>query len=390
MDIPKVILKKDEEQRIKNGHPWVFSNEVLSIEGKIESGELCDVYSYDGSFIGRGFLNTASKIIVRMLSFEKIEISEEFFLKRIHLANEFRKHLGLYHNYRVVFSEADMLPGLIVDKYGDYLSVQFLSLGMDKNKQMIMNALVKIFSPKGIMERSDSPIRKKEGLEEYKGMIYNAPFNPKVVIEENGVQLMVDLENGQKTGYFLDQKFNRAVLKYYVKDQIVLDCFSHTGSFAMHALKYGATKSVAVDISPKACDDILINANLNHFTNIEVVCEDVFDFLRDNRNQNKFDVIILDPPAFTKSKGTIKKAYSGYKEINLSALKAIKSGGILLTFSCSNHMTPALFLQMLKEASLDSKRVVQMIDFRIQSPDHPVRIDSEESLYLKCVILRVL
>ena len=271
-----------------------------------------------------------------------------------------------------------------------YLSVQFLSLGMDMHKQMIVHALVKIFSPKGIMERSDSAVRKKEGLEEYKGMIYHAPFQPKVVIEENGVRLMVDLENGQKTGYFLDQKWNRAALKYYVKDRIVLDCFSHTGSFAMHALKYGAKKSVAVDISQKACDDILTNANLNHFTNIEVVCEDVFDFLRDSKNQNQFDVIILDPPAFTKSKDTVKKAYSGYKEINLSALKAIKSGGILFTFSCSNHMTPALFLQMLEEASLDAKRIVQMLDFRIQSPDHPVRIDSEESLYLKCVILRVL
>lgn len=386
----KVILKKDEEQRIQNGHPWIFSNEVFSIEGKIQSGKLCDVYTYTGTFLGRGFLNTASKIMVRMLSFEKIEITEEFFVERINLANDFRKQMGLSNNYRVVFSEADGLPGLIVDKYGEYLSVQFLSLGMDMHKQMIVHALVKIFSPKGIMERSDSAVRKKEGLEEYKGMIYHAPFQPKVVIEENGVRLMVDLENGQKTGYFLDQKWNRAALKYYVKDRIVLDCFSHTGSFAMHALKYGAKKSVAVDISQKACDDILTNANLNHFTNIEVVCEDVFDFLRDSKNQNQFDVIILDPPAFTKSKDTVKKVYSGYKEINLSALKAIKSGGILFTFSCSNHMTPALFLQMLEEASLDAKRIVQMLDFRIQSPDHPVRIDSEESLYLKCVILRVL
>ena len=240
------------------------------------------------------------------------------------------------------------------------------------------------------MERSDSAVRKKEGLEEFKGMIYNAPFNPHVVIEENGILLQVDLENGQKTGYFLDQKMNRAALKNYVKDKNVLDCFSHTGGFALHALKFGAKKATAVDISQKACDDILANANLNGFTNIEVVCKDVFDYLRDNKYQNQFDVIILDPPAFTKSKDTVRNAYKGYKEINLSALKMIKSGGILITFSCSNHMTPALFLEMLQEASHDSNRIVEMVDFRIQSPDHPIRIDSEESLYLKCVVLRVI
>ena len=386
----KVILKKDEEKRIKNGHPWIFSNEVHAFEGEIKSGELCDVYAYDRSYIGRGFLNCASKIIVRMLSFEKITLDENFFFKRIKQANDFRKQLGLENNYRVVFSEADFLPGLIVDKYGEYLSVQFLSLGMDINKDLIIKALVKLFDPKGIMERSDSAVRKKEGLEEFKGMVYNAPFNPHVVIEENGILLQVDLENGQKTGYFLDQKMNRAALKNYVKDKNVLDCFSHTGGFALHALKFGAKKATAVDISQKACDDILANANLNGFTNIEVVCKDVFDYLRDNKYQNQFDVIILDPPAFTKSKDTVRNAYKGYKEINLSALKMIKSGGILITFSCSNHMTPALFLEMLQEASHDSNRIVEMVDFRIQSPDHPIRIDSEESLYLKCVVLRVI
>lgn len=386
----KVILKKDEEKRIKNGHPWIFSNEVHAFEGEIKSGELCDVYAYDRSYIGRGFLNCASKIIVRMLSFEKITLDENFFFKRIKQANDFRKQLGLENNYRVVFSEADFLPGLIVDKYGEYLSVQFLSLGMDINKDLIIKALVKLFDSKGIMERSDSAVRKKEGLEEFKGMIYNAPFNPHVVIEENGILLQVDLENGQKTGYFLDQKMNRAALKNYVKDKNVLDCFSHTGGFALHALKFGAKKATAVDISQKACDDILANANLNGFTNIEVVCKDVFDYLRDNKYQNQFDVIILDPPAFTKSKDTVRNAYKGYKEINLSALKMIKSGGILITFSCSNHMTPALFLEMLQEASHDSNRIVEMVDFRIQSPDHPIRIDSEESLYLKCVVLRVI
>lgn len=390
MNIQKVILKKGEEIRIKEGHPWVYSNEIKGFEGNISSGDICDVYTYDNEFIGRGFLNTASKIMVRMLSFEKIDINQEFFDQRIKLANDYRLSIGLNNNYRVVFGEADLLPGLIVDKYGDYLSIQILSLGMEKNRNLIVNSLVKIFNPKGIMERSDVSVRKKEGLEEFKGQIYNAPFDSKVVIEENGVLLKVDLENGQKTGYFLDQKNNRKALEKYVKDKVVLDCFSHTGGFALHALKYGAKSAVAIDISQKACDDIEENARLNNFNNLTVECVDVFDYLRRIENKGKFDVIILDPPAFTKSKDTIEKAYKGYKEINMSALKLLSTGGLLFTFSCSQHMTPALFLEMLKDAAVDSKKNVQMIDFKIQAPDHPIRLGSDESLYLKCVVLRVL
>lgn len=390
MSIQKIILKKGEEQRIKEGHPWIFSNEIKEFVGNILSGEICDVYSSNNEFIGRGFLNTASKIMVRMLSDEKIDINQEFFDKRIKDANDYRLSIGLLNNYRVVFGEADLLPGLIVDKYGDYLSIQILSLGMEKNKELIVNSLVRIFNPKGIMERSDVSVRKKEGLEEFKGQIYNSPFDSNVVIEENGVLLNVDLENGQKTGYFLDQKTNRKAVERYVKDKVVLDCFSHTGGFALHAIKYGAKEAVAIDISQKACNDILANAKLNNFNNLKVECVDVFDYLRCEENKNKFDVIILDPPAFTKSKDTVEKAYKGYKEINMSALKLLSKGGILMTFSCSQHMTPALFLEMLKDAAVDSKKNVQMIDFKIQSPDHPTRLGSDESLYLKCVVLRVL
>ncbi len=388
METQKIILKKDEEKRIIEGHPWIFSNEILKFEGKITSGDLCLVYSYDNKFIGCGFLNTASKIMVRMLSQGLINIDEDFFYNRIKKANDFRLLAGFNDNYRVVFSEADLLPGLIVDKYGKYLSIQILSLGMDKNKDLIVKALVKLFNPQGIMERSDSDIRLKEGLLPFKGMIYKH-FDPIVTIKENDILLKVDLENGQKTGYFLDQKYNRANLKNYVKDKVVLDCFSHTGGFAMHALKYHAKKVVAIDISKKACNDILENAKLNNFDNIEVVCDDVFNYLRENQDKH-FDVIILDPPAFTKNTKTIKKAYKGYKEINLSALKMLNSGGILFTFSCSMHMKPLLFLDMLKEASIDAKKSVQLIDFRIQSPDHPTMITDEESLYLKCAVLRVL
>lgn len=391
MSTQKVILKKDEEKRILEGHPWVFSNEILSFEGHITSGEICDVYSFDKVFIGCGFLNTSSKIMVRMLSFHHITIDVDFFKERILDAYEYRKSLGFVNNCRVVFGEADLLPGLIVDKYGDYLSIQVLSLGMEKNKDLIVQALLDIFHPLGIMERSDVPIRRKEGLEEVKQVLYPDDFNKIVTIEENGILLKVDLENGQKTGYFLDQKTNRASLEKYVKGKRVLDCFSHTGGFALHALHYGAKEACAVDINKKACQDILENAKLNHMEDkLKVVCADVFDFLRDEQNIGKYDVIVLDPPAFTKTKETVEKAYRGYKEINMSALKLLKHNGILITFSCSQHMNPALFLEMLKDAASDTKKMVQMVDFRIQSPDHPTRLGSDESLYLKCVILRVL
>ncbi|MCM1260312.1 MAG: class I SAM-dependent rRNA methyltransferase [Prevotella sp.] len=389
MGIQSVILKKAEEQRILEGHPWIFSNEIHKFEGTIASGELCDVYSYDRTYIGRGFLNTASKIMVRMLSFEPIMIDETFFVDRISSAYTYRQNLGFFNNCRVVFGEADLLPGLIVDKYGDYLSIQVLSLGMEKRKDMIVQALITIFHPKGIMERSDTPIRLKEGLEPIKQKLYPADFNPHVIIEENGVLLQVDLENGQKTGYFLDQKTNRKALKQYVNGKRVLDCFSHTGGFALHAAHYGASSVTALDISQKACQDILENARLNQIE-LEVICTDVFDYLRQEEHKGKFDVIVLDPPAFTKSKDTVERAYRGYKEINMSALKLLEKNGILMTFSCSQHMSPALFLQMLKEAAVDAKKMVQMVDFKIQSPDHPTRLGSDESLYLKCVVLRVL
>ncbi len=385
----KVILKKNEEERILKGHPWIFSNEVESFEGSIVSGEICEVYSEHHQFIGKGFFNANSKIMVRMLTLKDVEIDEPFFENRIQEAWQYRKTIGFTSSCRVIFSEADLLPGLIVDKYQEYLSIQILSLGMERIKDMLIRVLVRLFHPLGIYERSDTPIREKEGLKPWKGRVYGT-FSPIITIEENGIFIQVDLENGQKTGYFLDQRLNRATLKNYVQDKVVLDCFSHTGGFSLHAAKYGAKKVVAVDISEKACMDVKKNSELNHFTQIVPICQDVFDFLHQKENEQQFDVIILDPPAFTKSKDTIKKAYRGYKEINLQALKIIKKGGFLLTFSCSQHMSPALFLQMIEEACIDSKRKVQMIDFRIQSLDHPTLLCSFESFYLKCVILHIL
>lgn len=383
-----VILNKNEEINILNGYPWVFNNEVNSFDGIIESGKVCKVLSFDRRFIAYGFLNTSSKIMVRVLSLNEGDvIDKEFFRNRIKYALDHRRRLG-FSATRLIFSEADFLPGLVVDKYGDYLSVQFMCLGMDMIKKDIVDILVELTGCKGIYERSDMPVREKEGLEQIKGFLYNE-FNPRVECEEDGIKFIVDIENGQKTGYFLDQKLNRDILRLYAKDAYVLDAFSNVGGFALHACKYGALHVDACDISQRACEEIMNNAKLNGYNQLEAKCVDVFDYLRDESNKNKYDLIVLDPPAFSKNKETIKRAYRGYKEINMQAMKIIKSGGYLLTFSCSQHMTPDLFMQMVSEAAHDAKRTVQFLDFRIQSPDHPALLQSEEQLYLKCMILRV-
>lgn len=383
-----VILNKKEEDNILNGYPWVFNNEIINFEGKIENGRVCKVLSFDHKFVCYGFLNTNSKIMVRVLSLDENEIiDKEFFKKRIAYAIEHRNILG-FNASRLVFSEADFLPGLVVDKYGDYLSVQFMSLGMDMIKKDIVDILVELTNCKGIYERSDMPVREKEGLEQVKGFLYNE-FDPRVEIEEDGIHFIVDMENGQKTGYFLDQKLNRDILRLYAKDQVVLDAFSNVGGFALHACKYGALHVDACDISKRACDEIMNNAKMNGFNQLEAKCVDVFDYLHSSEIVDKYSVIILDPPAFSKNKESLKKAYRGYKEINMQAMKIIKSGGYLLTFSCSQHMTPNLFMQMINEAACDAKRTVQFLDFRIQAPDHPALLQSEEQLYLKCLILRI-
>lgn len=384
----KITLRKNEEVEKINGYPWIFSNEIDKFDGEFKSGSVCEVYTSLNEFLCYGFFNANSKIMVRILSFDKNEkIDKEFFKKRIAYAIEHRRHFG-WNATRLVFSEADFLPGLVVDKYGDYLSVQFMSLGMDIIKSDIVDILVELTGCKGIYERSDMPTREKEGLEQTKGFLYGK-FDPRVEIEEDGIRFIVDIENGQKTGYFLDQKLNRDILRLYAKDQIVLDAFSNVGGFALHACKYGALHVDACDISERACNEIMNNAKMNGFNQLEAKCIDVFDYLHSPEIINKYSVIILDPPAFSKNKDSIKKAYRGYKEINMQAMKIIKSGGYLLTFSCSQHMTPDLFMQMINEAAHDAKRTVQFLDFRIQAPDHPALLQSEEQLYLKCIILRV-
>jgi 23S rRNA (cytosine1962-C5)-methyltransferase len=391
MSVCKIYLKPTEEIRINQGHPWVFSNEIDRIDGEIKSGEIAFVYSSKNVFVGKGFLNTSSKIFVRILSkVEEETIDYNFFKSIITKSNQSRIDVGYSDSYRVLFGESDGIPGLIVDKYNDYLSIQILSFGIDLRKDMFVEILVSIFNPKGIYERSDVPVRKKEGLPLFKGVIYGV-VPEKIIIKENELKMEIDIIDGQKTGSFLDQQDNHAALKPYVKNKRVLDCFSHIGGFGLHAAYYGAREVICSDISEIAVSNINRNIELNKLSNVVAIETNVFNQLRSyNQENEKFDVVILDPPAFAKKQEDLKKAYNGYKEINIQALKMITQNGYLVTCSCSSYMTPSLFLEMLIEASSDAKRPTQLVEFRIQSKDHPSLLGTDESLYLKCIILKVL
>lgn len=385
----EIILKKNEEKRILNGFPWVYANEVSKILGKDKQGSIAKVCAYDGKFVGIGFINHLSKILVRIVSLKEETVDKNFFFERIKTSNDFRLETGYSDNYRVVFGESDFLPGLIVDKYGDYLSVQFLCLGMDVRKTEIIEVLTEIFNPKGIYERSDVSVREKEGLAKVKGWLYGGGETV-VPIVENGIKMLVDLENGQKTGYFLDQKENRDNVKYYVKDKTVLDCFCNVGGFSLCACKYGAKEVTACDVSELALDYVNKNSELNGFK-VNTVCADVFTLLRDYRKEKrKFGVVILDPPAFTKSADTVKDACKGYKDINIQGLKLVEKGGYLITCSCSQHLTVPLFLNMINESVFESGVRAKLVEFRTQGKDHSVLIGTEQSLYLKVAILKVL
>lgn len=382
-----LTLKKGEEKRLMNYHPWVFANEVSKIEGKDTQGSIALVQSFEGKFIGYGYINHASKIIVRLLSYDDTPIDEDFFRKRILNAKKLREDLGYSDNYRAVFGESDLLPGLIVDKYGDHLSVQFLTLGMEVRKELLVKLLAEIFSPACIYERSDVSVRAKEGLPEQKGLLYGT-LNPNLTIEENGVKMRIDIENGQKTGYFLDQKENRDDLKHYVRGKTVLDCFCNQGGFSLCAAKYGAKEITAVDVSSLALDCVNENARLNGFSSINTVEADVFEYLRQCKRENKtFDVIILDPPAFAKTADAVKAGYKGYLDLNRLALKLLNEGGYLVTCSCSQHMTPVLFSRMISEASFSARIPVRLIENRAQARDHATLIGSEEGVYLKVCVL---
>lgn len=384
----EIYLKKGEEKRIISGHSWVYANEVAKIEGKDKNGSLASVYSHDGRFIGKGYINHASKILVRIFIRNDQVDDEEYYLDAIKKANDYRIKLGYENCYRMVFAEADNLPALIIDKYGDYLVMQCLSLGIDKRKKLICDCLIKLFNPKGIYERSDVAVRKKEGLEEVKQLLYGeVPDYCEIV--ENGIKMLVDVKNGQKTGYFLDQKENRFAVRKYCENAEVLDCFCNSGGFSLNAATV-AKQVTACDISALALKNVADNASLNGFKNVTTLQGDVFEVLRNFRREKKqFDTVILDPPAFCKTADEVKDAYRGYKDINLTAMKIVESGGFLITCSCSHYMTTNLFEKMLIESARESGRTVRSVEVKTQAPDHPSLLCAEETSYLKFFVLHI-
>ncbi|MCR4434524.1 MAG: class I SAM-dependent rRNA methyltransferase [Clostridiales bacterium] len=386
----KVFLFKGKEKRVEYGHPWIFKSDIESISGSFRPGDAIEVYSRGNRFLGMGYINPKSQITVRMLSPEHEEINGDFFYRRISSAWDYRKKIADTQSCRVVFAESDFLPALIVDKFGDYLVVQTLAMGMDRHKEEVVEILDEIIKPAGIFERNDVPVRELEGLEQKKGYL-KGHFDTKVQMVENGIKFTVDVENGQKTGFFLDQKENRAAIKPLVKGAKVLDCFSHTGSFALHAAYYGAQDVLGIDISAHAVEFAAHNARQN---GLEHICRfetaNAFDKLRELDDQGqKFDVVILDPPAFAKTRSAVEGAVRGYKEINLRAMKIISSGGFLVTCSCSHHVDPDLFMDIIYSSAIDAKRKVRLVEYRGQAKDHPVLLASEETQYLKCAILQV-
>lgn len=385
----EVFLKKNEEKDFINGKTWIYANEVYKIEGKDKNGSLATVRSFDGKFIGKGYINHLSKILVRLFIFNDQTDTEELFLSRIKYADEMRKKYLNEQSYRVIFSENDYLPGLIVDKYNDVLSVQFLTLGMNLKKDVIVKCLAEYFNPRSIIERSDQEIRKKEGLEPFKGVIYGENIETARILE-NGLQVEVSLLDGQKTGYFLDQKLNRLSVRRYAKGKVCLDCFCNAGGFALNLAIAGAKTVYALDVSKQALKDVENNAKLNNLTNVETVECDVFGKLREYKRDGKtFDLIVLDPPAFCKSVNEVQNAYKGYKDINILAMKLLNKGGILVSSSCTHFITQALFRKMLSEASKNAGRKVKLLEERIQTLDHPSLLSEEESSYLKFFVLQV-
>lgn len=391
-----VTLKKGEGRTLKAGGMWVFDNEIDSIMGSFENGDIVTVHDFDGYFMGYGFINTKSKITIRLLSRKKDAVIDEAFIeKRVRDAWVYRKETIDTSSCRLIFGEADFLPGIVIDKFSDVLVVESLALGIDKLKGMIVDALKKVLAEdgvaiRGVYERSDAKVRLQEGMERFKGFI-GEPFDTKVEIVENGVRYMVDVEDGQKTGFFLDQKNNRAAIHRFCKDKKVLDCFTHTGSFALNAGIAGASSVLGVDASQLAVDQATENAKLNHLDDkVHFQCADVFDLLPQlEEKKESFDVVILDPPAFTKSRNSIKNAVKGYREINVRGLKLVRDGGFLVTCSCSHFMEPELFAKTIREAANGAHKRIRQVEFRTQACDHPILWAADESYYLKFYIFQV-
>ncbi len=386
----KAILVPGKEKRVLNGHPWVYRSDIGRVEGDFIPGDIVDVYSSKGRFLAKAYYNPASQISLRIMSRQDEAIDRSFIRRRIHEAISYRRTFADLSSCRLVFAESDRLPALIVDAFSDVLVVQCLALGMERFKQDVIEALVDELHPAGIWERNDVPVRTLEGLDMHTGLLYGS-VPDRVIFSENGIRFFVDVKEGQKTGFFLDQKENRAAIAPFVKNKKVLDCFSHTGSFALHAGFYGASEVIGVDISGYACAFAEENAKLNHLEDrVRFTEANVFDLLSEqSRNKQHYDVIILDPPAFTKSRSAVSSASRGYKEINLRALKMINPGGFLVTCSCSQHISPELFSSIIQDAARDARVHLRQVEFRLQGKDHPILPEAPETCYLKCGIYQV-
>ncbi len=402
-----VTLKKGGGREFKAGGAWIYDNEIAKVEGSFENGDILEVHDFDGYFLGYGFINEKSKIRIRMMSRKKEHpVTSDLIEKRISDAWEYRK--AVFAKYldefsvdlsklscRLIFGEADYIPGITIDKFSDVLVIESLALGTDRMKQLIVDLCKKVLAKdgvniRGVYERSDAKVRELEGLERTKGFIGDE-FDTKVLIEENGIKYYVDVENGQKTGFFLDQKFNRQSIRGLCKGKKVLDCFTHTGSFALNAAAGGAASVLGVDASDLGCEQARENAALNGFDKVvSFECADVFELLPSlEKKGEKFDVVILDPPAFTKSRASIKKAATGYKEINMRGMKLVKDGGYLATCSCSHFMDEELFLKTIADAARDAHKRLKQVEFRQQAFDHPILWGGAASYYLKFVIFQV-
>mgnify|MGYP000678827797 FL=1 len=394
-----ITLKKGGGRTLKAGGAWIYDNEIDSVTGDVADGELVHVHDFDGYYMGIGFINRKSKITVRMMSRVKgTQIDDAFIKMRVKNAIDYRMAVIKEEDrsaFRVIFGEADWLPGIVIDKFSDILVVQSLALGIDNFKLKIVEFAREIlgeygYNIRGVYERSDAKVRDLEGMPRIKGFIGDE-FETKVQIEENGVRYIVDVQDGQKTGFFLDQKYNRASIRPICKGARVLDCFTHTGSFALNAGMAGAREVTGVDASELAVNQAAENAKLNGIDDIvKFECRDVFELLPElEKKGEKFDVVILDPPAFTKSRESVKKAVRGYREINLRAMKLVKDGGFLATCSCSHFMEPELFTKTIGEAAHDVHKRLRQVEYRTQCSDHPILWAADESLYLKFYIFQV-
>ncbi len=389
--ITKIFLRKGVHHRVESGHPWIYKTEIDYEDGLVSPGDIVDVYNFRQRFIGRGYWNGRSQITIRLMSRAQEEINRDFLKRRILAAWEYRQKFLSEPDYcRLIYGEADFLPGLIVDKFGPYIVLQTLALGIDRYKDTIVSLLTELFHPDGIFERNDVPVRELEGLPQQKGFL-TAEFPTLITVRENGFPFYADIANGQKTGFFYDQRENRSFLKPMMPGAAVLDCFCHTGSFAVHAAKYGAKSVEAVDISEQAISLAMQNARLNQ---VDEICKfqvgNAFDLLRTWSDQQRmFDVVILDPPAFTKSRSSLEGAARGYKEINLRGLKMVRPGGFLVTCSCSYHMDRDLFRAIVNDAAQDAKRQIRQVEYRTQAKDHPILPASSETEYLKFLVVQV-